>query len=746
LTKARTSRATFAAAALLAAALRAAAAQAPSVPPDSPSSPSFPAQVSAITVDAVVLDRSGAPIRGLTRDDFTVLEDGRPQTIIGFEARESAGAPLSADAPERLVRAPTRGTNVGAPESGRNLVILIDDLGLTPPTTSQLREPLVRWLTQRALAAPDDEITLMTTSGELWWSDSAGAGGADLLAVLERLRGKRESRSRSDLAVTDEEAAIIEYGSDTGVGGDSQGGSPGAGAGPGTVGPPLVASSASVLDRVARRLLDQSLCFVCTNCGDPMASCKSNARASAHLANQATRNRLDGLLGTLERISRSLGPRPGRKSILVLGENFPRDETMESRYRALIDVAQRGNVSVYFSGARGITGGSGYSADSRTAPAPGDISLMNVEENLIAFAGAAQIVETTGGTLTHSNDLTAGLERMAADQSAYYLLGYQPEASAAGKWHKLEVRVGRPGATVRARRGYRAGPPPPEPRRDRRNAAADLPRLVTASLAGGTPVTLPLRMAATLQGPDRTGGANVQVVVEVDGSRLQFEISPSGSNASLELTILAIARDRPFVLPRQETLDMRIAAGEKPDWYAFFRQIRLAPGVTQVRATMRDRKGGLIGSASARLDVPDLDHPYLSTPFLTDRTQPPLAAGEPPRLVPTAQRVFAQGRPLHCQYEVFNFGGHDMPGVPRVTGGYTLRAADGRVVEVAAPTLIGTDGTRVVRRITIPTSRLDPGAYELLIDVEDRLAQRNFTAREAFVVAASGAAAAERAP
>src|SRR5205814_8605920 len=39
--------------------------------------PSFPSQASAITVDAVVLDRSGAPIRGLTRDDFTILEDGR---------------------------------------------------------------------------------------------------------------------------------------------------------------------------------------------------------------------------------------------------------------------------------------------------------------------------------------------------------------------------------------------------------------------------------------------------------------------------------------------------------------------------------------------------------------------------------------------------------------------------------------------------------------------------------------------
>ena len=77
-----------------------------------------------------------------------------------------------------------------------------------------------------------------------------------------------------------------------------------------------------------------------------------------------------------------------------------------------------------------------------------------------------------------------------------------------------------------------------------------------------------------------------------------------------------------------------------------------------------------------------------------------------------------------------------MPGVPQVAGGYTLQAADGRVIEMVPPTLIGTDGHRVVRRISLPTARLEPGSYELLLSVEDRLARRTFSAREAFVVEA----------
>ena len=50
--------------------------------------PVFPARAEAITADVVVLDKEGRPLRGLIKEDFTLLEDGRPQTIVGFEARE----------------------------------------------------------------------------------------------------------------------------------------------------------------------------------------------------------------------------------------------------------------------------------------------------------------------------------------------------------------------------------------------------------------------------------------------------------------------------------------------------------------------------------------------------------------------------------------------------------------------------------------------------------------------------------
>src|SRR5438045_3364360 len=64
-----------------------------------PKVPAFPSGVALITVDAVVVDARGRPVEGLTRDDFVLTEDGRPQEIVNFEAWtsevERAPSPLS---------------------------------------------------------------------------------------------------------------------------------------------------------------------------------------------------------------------------------------------------------------------------------------------------------------------------------------------------------------------------------------------------------------------------------------------------------------------------------------------------------------------------------------------------------------------------------------------------------------------------------------------------------------------------
>ena len=55
-------------------------------PPGSAAASSFPSRVDLITVDTVVLDAKGNPVPGLTRDDFTIEEDGEVREVVAFEA------------------------------------------------------------------------------------------------------------------------------------------------------------------------------------------------------------------------------------------------------------------------------------------------------------------------------------------------------------------------------------------------------------------------------------------------------------------------------------------------------------------------------------------------------------------------------------------------------------------------------------------------------------------------------------
>jgi len=55
-----------------------------------------------ITIDVQVTDKSGAPVRGLQKQDFTLLDDKQPRNILSFYAVDS-GAALASDPPVEIV-------------------------------------------------------------------------------------------------------------------------------------------------------------------------------------------------------------------------------------------------------------------------------------------------------------------------------------------------------------------------------------------------------------------------------------------------------------------------------------------------------------------------------------------------------------------------------------------------------------------------------------------------------------------
>jgi hypothetical protein len=78
--------------------------------------------VEVVNVQVFVSDHSGRPIRGLGREDFELLVDGRPVPITNFYAGDEAEAAPEAGAAREAVPAAQRLT----------LVILVDDVNLSP--------------------------------------------------------------------------------------------------------------------------------------------------------------------------------------------------------------------------------------------------------------------------------------------------------------------------------------------------------------------------------------------------------------------------------------------------------------------------------------------------------------------------------------------------------------------------------------------------------------------------------------
>jgi VWFA-related protein len=147
------------------------------------------------------------------------------------------------------------------------------------------------------------------------------------------------------------------------------------------------------------------------------------------------------------------GLREGRKSVIFVSQGPPvgiRGNPVYPRLDSIVRAANRGNVTVHVFDPRPFG----------SAPIGGAEALARLS------------ADTGGRAVVNTNTPGARLKQVFADASAYYLLGYSPSRPATdGKFHRIEVRVARPGVRVTARKGYWAPTaeetsPAPEPAAD----------------------------------------------------------------------------------------------------------------------------------------------------------------------------------------------------------------------------------------------------------------------------------------
>ena len=229
-----------------------------------------------------------------------------------------------------------------------------------------------------------------------------------------------------------------------------------------------------------------------------------------------------------------------RKAIVYLSEGIDYDiydfnnresTTIQDAMREVIASATRANVSIYGIDPRGLTQLADESIEA-TGGFPDDqlmnLSMQSFQDELrLSQISLRSLAEETGGyAAVNSNDFTRAWERVVADNSSYYVLGYYPKNDKRdGRFRKIEVKVRREGVEVRTRKGYvapRGKAPAPTTQSPGEKASPELRQALDS------PLPLPALTLRAFAAPFKGAAPNASVAVSVEAEGADLGLPAEG--------------------------------------------------------------------------------------------------------------------------------------------------------------------------------------------------------------------------
>jgi VWFA-related protein len=593
-------------------------------------------------------------------------------------------------------------------------VILFDDIRLTPAMAQRAKAAVADFLTHAVREG--DRVTLVATLAGTWWTTRMAAGRDELIGLVKRLDGRYipdSSRER----ITDLEAKRIHMDRDI-----------------------------EVAQRVQRRYAELGVAQQQTP--EPQQSRYFATSIDPYVESRAaevysqSRVRSRTTLAVLERSLEALNATKGRKSLLLISAGFIWDSNLVE-FKSVARASRRANTAVYFVNAEGLEG-MPFQMTAEFGAALPEIDLgFALSEDFWDAEGAEAIASDSGGfTVRNTNDLSAGFQRVADENSSYYLLGYNPTNTARdGAFRKISVKVpGRKDSEIRARKGYYA--PSDDGDAGRRKPGVD--SAFQEALDSPYEIeTIPLRMTHFVGDETTLGKAQVEVVAEVDLRALELEPREGRYLGGVEFLLVAAHRETGEFFRYDQKLEMKLLPATqerlRKTWFPIRRGFELQSGGYQAKIVVRDMRSGRVGTVVHRFEVPtELGAFRVSTPVLTDSRREG-GEGVEQQVLPVARRVFERGAELLCRFEVFG-AQKDGSGMPRVDMGYVVKGVDGSVLKGVAPAEIRpTSLGKLSRLFHFGLQAAEPGDYELVMVFYDHVSGKSLELKEPFSVLAEGA-------
>jgi len=150
-------------------------------------------EVSIVNVDVFVADREGNRVHGLTKDDFEIYEDGKPQPITNFTEYQSdvtnEAVSVEGQAP-RLSTEPTGEASVAPPSRQRRTLVVFIDRFQTPARRSEEIFRELKSLLHKTVR-PGDSVTIVSWIHRLYtrlpFTDDLG----EIDATLDKIAKER---------------------------------------------------------------------------------------------------------------------------------------------------------------------------------------------------------------------------------------------------------------------------------------------------------------------------------------------------------------------------------------------------------------------------------------------------------------------------------------------------------------------------------------------------------------------------
>ncbi len=569
--------------------------------PQAPQRPTFVTRIDTVSVDVIVTDKDGRPVTDLTRADFDVQENKKPQTIETLKLIKIDDEQDPDPAKNREIRSLDDQARETARDDVRVIVLFLDDYHTRLGNSMAVREKLARFVRD---LNPRDLVAVMTpllSTAGVTFSRNHDATARQILAFQGR---------KFDYTPKNPAEEAYRY------------------------------MQPQQIETLRNQIVTSALEGLCVYLGTLREGRKTIVYVSEGMTTSVPQGaRTTGLSG--------MGT-PTQQPPTGIAAELQAQRALQSQQGVMLDylrfifaAASRSNTSIYTMDPRGLAASEFDIAD--TVSLEDDRRALNESTDLLRVLAS----NTDGRAMVGSNDPVPALKQMLRDTSAYYLLGYtSTEAPRDGKFHPIKVTVKRKGVEVRSRTGYwaysdedvaRASAPsftrPPEVEKAFDGIAEPAAgRIIRSWFAGAR------------RADGRTDVTLVWEALRPTGADVPARVSVTASTAGGE------------VVHRGRVVKAADATGRVAGQVTF----AAPPGPLAVRLSAESEGGDALDTFARDWTVPDFTgaEPSISTPRVhrarTARDIQTLKAAT--ALVPETNRTFSRIERLLVRFEVYGPG------------------------------------------------------------------------------------------